>query len=732
MYNVEKYIVPCVQSVLNQTMQDFEIILIDDNSTDHTIEVCNNFFSNNDKIKIIRHNENKGVGVSRNAGIDAAKGKFVYFLDSDDFILPNALEILYKAAVENDAEIVHSSYWYEIQNEDLQAGRMDKVKICHDKVPQPGFLSDDLVQNLIKQAEGNNCPAGMVVLNLYERDFLNKNKLKFAPMYAMEDVAFHFLQVAFAKRYLKIPQAFYIYRRRPGSTTCPDPKNSKPQEEINKIVKDIQTYIIAVNYLNSNMKRLPILLENKMLREYFLKLFFNNIHRFSTNYENFKDKFAVIDTAMERAFEPFFGENTNFVKFLFHDFNVESLQKNKLFEENQELKKILSNMNQIFENEKIKIFEDTRKIFNEHFSVEPQKIVFYSFSGGYSCNPKYIAKEILRQKLPYDLVWIVKDVNDNVPNEIRKVKYESNDMIYELATAKVIITNTKLDPPLIKKSDQYLIMTWHGSLDLKRVEADAENSLPPDYVKASKNNSKMIDLMLADSRFQFNKIPQVYWYDGEILKSGLPRNDILFDHSEKFVKEIKNSLKIPLKNKVIMYAPTFRSGNLENFLNVCKIDFNHLIEVLERKFNTEVTLLIRLHPHLSRQGVSKFLYEPSEKIIDVTTYIDPQELWLVSDMLISDYSSVIADFTIQRKPVFIYAKDLDTYDRGMNDVYFKLPFKITRTEEDLIKSIENFDDTELKEQIDKFLTEIGFYDQNLGHSSEKVVDVIKNVIDSKK
>ncbi|MEE0899043.1 MAG: CDP-glycerol glycerophosphotransferase family protein, partial [Acutalibacteraceae bacterium] len=117
--------------------------------------------------------------------------------------------------------------------------------------------------------------------------------------------------------------------------------------------------------------------------------------------------------------------------------------------------------------------------------IKKSKILFINFNGrGYGCNPKYIAEEILNQKLPLDLVWCVSDTNEPLPSGIRKVKFRPDiKYFYEIATAKVIVTNVKNDLGLFKKRGQYIIQTWHGSMGGKRAEGDALDTLSPQYIK---------------------------------------------------------------------------------------------------------------------------------------------------------------------------------------------------------------------------------------------------------
>ena len=121
--------------------------------------------------------------------------------------------------------------------------------------------------------------------------------------------------------------------------------------------------------------------------------------------------------------------------------------------------------------------------------VKHNKIVLNNFHGfGYGDSPKYIAEEIIRQKLPYDLVWLVADMSMEFPPEVRKVKMQSVHASYELSTAKIIISNVKVALPYHKKRSQFYIQTWHGSMAFKAIEADAQDKLEPNYLKETKED----------------------------------------------------------------------------------------------------------------------------------------------------------------------------------------------------------------------------------------------------
>ena len=387
--------------------------------------------------------------------------------------------------------------------------------------------------------------------------------------------------------------------------------------------------------------------------------------------------------------------------------------------------------NQILKQRLINVIRENKYIINEvvrNFSkikVEAKKIVFVNFNGkGYGCNPKYIAEEIIRQKLNYDLVWLVNDVNSPMPKQIRKVIFNSIESFYELATAKVIITNVKNRLPFIKKNTQYLIMTWHAPFGFKYVEKDVELQLDPYYVAESKENSKITDLMIAATAEQLEEMHRAYWYDGKILKCGLPRNDIFFNHTNEFVLNIKKSLNLSTDKKIILYAPTFRTN--QSF-EVYKFNHQKLLVTLNKKFGNDWILLLRLHPNITTN-----LFQSSENIIDVTKYPDVQELIVISDILISDYSSIIFDFMISNKLIFLYVKDYDSFprERNLKQIYYELPFKPNRTEEELFDDILNCDESSLRDKIKKYLSKIKSFDD--GNASQKITNEIKSVVEGEK
>ena len=352
------------------------------------------------------------------------------------------------------------------------------------------------------------------------------------------------------------------------------------------------------------------------------------------------------------------------------------------------------------------------------------KIVFNNFNGrGFGENPQYIAQEIIRQGLKYDLVWLVSDMNSTMPCEIRKVKIDTIRAAYELATARVIINNVKNYLPYKKKKEQYYIQTWHGELPFKLIEGECADRLEKKYLKESKEDSKKIDLLLSGCALDTSIYKNSFWYNGEILEKGLPKYDMLFETSKERIEGIRKFLNIKDHHKVALYAPTFRDdGCFEAYY----LDINALLKCLVDKTGSKWVIIIRMHPNASSFSNS---YNYSDTIINGSLVSDPQELVLISDLLVTDYSSFMIDFMISSKPIVIYANDLETYEkqRGLRPFYYQLPFVKAKNNKDLVDNIKNLDIDFYKSKEAEFVKEcVRSFDN--GHASECVVERIKKIM----
>lgn len=352
-----------------------------------------------------------------------------------------------------------------------------------------------------------------------------------------------------------------------------------------------------------------------------------------------------------------------------------------------------------------------------HFlPIKRKKIVFIQGDGnGYGCNLKYIAEEILAQKLDYEMVWLVNDIQSPIPSPIKKVRFNRIRAVYELSTAHFIINNLKSRISVKKKHSQFFIYIPHGQSGAKRTEAHSE-SLPMTYKRVSMAHSQLMDAFVTASAYQTDDVRRYYWCDCDVWELGFPRNDLFFQSDPKLVEHIKELQRIPLKKRVLFYTPTFRDNGDDTAF---AININQTLNTLEKKFGGAWVAMVTLHPNF--KWYQKPTFDFSERIINVSGYPDMQELLLISDVLITDYSSTMMDFCLTLKPVFRFATDVEQYRgmRGLKDLYFQMPFPLCKTNENLQSAILNFDVVKYKETLQTFLKEYGTLDD--GHAAKRFV-----------
>ena len=354
------------------------------------------------------------------------------------------------------------------------------------------------------------------------------------------------------------------------------------------------------------------------------------------------------------------------------------------------------------------------------FPVQKNKLVFLNYDGkGYGDNPKYIAEELLRRNLACKLVWLV-DGDVFVPGKIKKVERFGFEAYYELSTAKIIISNCKNTIPSYfkKKKCQFYLQTWHGDFALKFIEKEIEGILSASYLTSTKADSAMIDAVISGSQFFSKILKESFWLpeNCSILEYGVPRNDIYF-RGCVFKDELKRVLGFSRNEKILLYAPTFRDKGETDCYN---LDFESLRLAFCQKTKAEWKIVVRLHPNITRKA-DRFAY--GENIINGSVYSDQQELCMISDCLVTDYSSIMGDFLLQRKPVFLYVPDLDDYSsrvngRGLRDMFFELPLLFNRTQ----VALENY-----RREVDSFMK--GYYSPfDDGHASERTVNLLNEIM----
>lgn len=188
--------------------------------------------------------------------------------------------------------------------------------------------------------------------------------------------------------------------------------------------------------------------------------------------------------------------------------------------------------------------------------LKERKVIFCNFyGGGFGDNPKFIAEEMIRRNLGFEMYWVCAHPEMVFPAPIRSVKPNSTAFAYHMATAKFLVENTRRQYYFIKRPGQFYIQTWHGGPGLKKVEMDVQAALSDEYIAYAKRDSACIDLFLSCCRWCSDLYHRAFWYSGPILERGIPKNDLYFTDHGKPAERSRNTITFPPGKKSCSTPP---------------------------------------------------------------------------------------------------------------------------------------------------------------------------------
>lgn len=363
------------------------------------------------------------------------------------------------------------------------------------------------------------------------------------------------------------------------------------------------------------------------------------------------------------------------------------------------------------------------------FRVLPlqDRVNFIAFSGRqYSDSPRRISELLLRERPEIQQVWAF-----NEPEKfrfleekgIKVVKYKSLEYLYYVMTSRVYVDNAEFWSALKFRPGQMVLETWHGGGAYKRVGGHRidVNALEQQHAVEKMNK---ITLFLSSSR-AFTKfvIREAYQYHGEVMECGLPRNDDLLNPDPAVPARVRQALNIPGNAKVLLYAPTFRNSHS---LDLYDVDFSRLKAALEARFGGEWIIVLRMHYYLA----DKAMASSAPYLRNATDYPDMQDLLQCADVLLTDYSSCMWDFSLMGKPCFLYARDIAEY-RGERDFYTPIdswPFPLAADNDALVRVISEFDENVYRADVARHHAELGSTESGTAAKQcvERIVDFLNS------
>lgn len=356
--------------------------------------------------------------------------------------------------------------------------------------------------------------------------------------------------------------------------------------------------------------------------------------------------------------------------------------------------------------------------------IDKNLVVYDSlWSSAVNDNPRGMYEYLRKNHPELKHAWLLKQTNKIEASASEQVRKNSLRYWYVLARAHYLIENTNLPNQYSKRHGQVEVQTYHGTF-MKTMGFDEPHfKFASDRVRDNfKRRINRWDLVVTPSKYMTNKVRSAYGYDGEIIESGYPRNDeLISENNSAYISSIKANLGIPVDKKVILYAPTFRQQS--------GFDLDLDLNKMQQKFGDEYVFLVRLHYFVANSiNIEKF----KPFAMDVSNYPNINDLYLVADCLITDYSSVMFDFGYLRKPSIYFAYDKETYTGDARGVYLDydetVPGPIVRTNDELAGVLENLDklNNEFSKKRDEFYNrfcEFGRTGQAAAEASERMLQI---------
>ena len=370
--------------------------------------------------------------------------------------------------------------------------------------------------------------------------------------------------------------------------------------------------------------------------------------------------------------------------------------------------------------------------------VRKNRIVFDSSLGkSYAGNPKHIYECLMVNgyDLIWDCIWFYEKEKYNIPGMSRQVRYGRLRYLYYMASAKVWVFDSRQPEFLVRRKGTYYIQTWHGTplkklaLDMEDVFMVGEKDIDT-YKEHFTKNVHTWDYLISQNQVSSSTFRRAFDFQKDMLEIGYPRNDILFrENTEEGVRLYRRKLGLPKDKKIILYAPTWRD---DEFSEDDKYEFRPQIsfEKLQEELGDEYIMIVKYH-YLIMDAVDWSPYEGFIYHFDQSR--DIAELFLVADILVTDYSSVMFDYSILKRPMFFFAYDFYKYKNELRGFYFsyskEMPGPISTTTEELIEDIRNYRAEEYEERYKSFMEKYNTLDD--GMASERVLDLLRELIPHK-
>ena len=649
-----------------------------------------------------------GVAYCRNVGLEKATGDYVYFIDCDDYLLDDALARLLKVAEEKQALLVTGnkvSTWFKPVNYDPEKA----VQESFVEGVQP-LAGDTLAERFYERYSLQHL--------LIKRDLLLENEIVCdTDCRFFSDIRFCVEVLVKAKGKMWIDgDSIYAWRHRNDKVHLPalcqkkrgphSPELLDAYDKVLKLLGDEDTELrfvmdrIVVNYF---YHRYPDRIRRDLVPS------FSSIMQGMPDWDKIMKEYTLTERrGLSLARRGKFRAALQF-------FRLFRWQKKK---------------NGLF-GSRIQWYRQLEKHFFKKMTIRRNWVFIESFFGkSYSDSPKYLYEYLQKTRGDkYRYIWVLNKKSPALAKsgKHKRVKMNSLRYVYYASRCGYRIFNVRQPAWNTKRPGVVFLETWHGT-PLKKLGFDMD-----DITFASQNHKTQLykhsrewNYLISANRFSTDVFERAFVYNREkILEYGYPRNDILYaENRDEIASEVRKELGIPEGKRVILYAPTWRDNQ---FYDHGKYKFTLALDLgrLQKEFGDDTVVLLRTHYYiadlLDLTEYEGFVYNGSQ-------YEDVSRLYLVSDVCITDYSSVFFDYANLKRPILFYAYDYDEYADEMRGMYMdmdnELPGPILRTNDAVIDALRNIDAIEetYRTRYEEFYERFCSIDD--GHASERVIEKV--------
>ena len=724
----KQYLHDCLESIYEQRLNDYETLLVVNNKN----EINQDIKAYDINLKILEAGENSSVAKKRNIGLEQASGEYIYFIDCDDYLMPNTLKLLITCANQNDLDLVagiRRFTWFkkkvfetmgdEKNNElNLKDKDHDYDDKFIEKVYDQNNVDEYMVDVLIRS---RHAIRNISVLNvLIKKKLIDEHQIRFnEDFFYYTDVPFVIQLVNYAKSFDRVEQAIFVKRKHN------DPINTPALSQIKDSENKFDEFLMAYRYSASLVapdSYIRYYLDSKMLR-YYTKFFARKIRRSKDDIWR-NERFKAMGEILKNIHPRLLNKSSRYSKKMIKAGLNGDLELAKKTVSRHlakiKFKKILKNKNEMNK------YLYRHKYINK--PLEENTVMFETFMGkSYADSPKYIY-EYLAKNYPgkYKFIWVLNDPKEKLPYEGKIVKRFTREYAYYLGVSKYFVFNIRQPLWFRKREEQVFLETWHGT-PLKRLAFDQEEvtAASPTYKAQFYRQKQEWDYLIAPNKFSSDIFKSCFMYDGNMLETGYPRNDLLsLPNRDAIALELKKKLGIPLDKKTILYAPTWRDD--EYYGNgKYKFKLKSDLDLLKQQLGDEYVVLLRTHHYIADAldvtGLEEFAYNLSK-------YDDITEIYLISDICITDYSSVFFDYANLKRPMLFYTYDLDKYRDVLRGFYIdmetELPGPLVYTTEEVIDKIKNLNslNQEYQQRYEQFYERFCSWED--GNAAMRVVEAV--------